>query len=266
MNQRTVVMLMSAVLAACASQPGSLDPATSMYISNVRAVTGSTGGARRALMNSLVMRGGYTEVISEHTSRITEQGYGTPLMTSDPIGEVPFRQALALVIPADWKAYVNGAIRTDTPVSWAQGEAFPATVESIVRGVEASAIVDWDLQIVRVDPIDARPPRTRLGDRARHNDQVTSPPAPLLVHPDDFNAQPVRINRANATLDDIIHDLVPADYEVQIDVPKAVQEQRWDALVETSRGRAVHDLAEQFGVRILPYHRHRLVVVTTVEP
>lgn len=265
MTHRRIPLLLVAALVGCASgQSRNLN--SSIYLSDIRHAPGSAPAARQTLLNSLVMHGGYAEIISDHTSRVTEQGEGTPIFTvTQPISEVPFQQALALVMPADWKAYVSGDIAMDTPVMWDQ-VPFPATVDSIVRAVDATAFVDWDLQIVRVDPIDVKPHRTRLGEHSREPAALQPGIAvyePLL--PDVFDGEQVRVNQANAKLEQIVHALVPPNYEVHLDLPPGVADQRLDVLVETTRGRALQDLENQLGLRIIPYHRHRLIVVTATE-
>lgn len=85
------------------------------------------------------------------------------------------------------------------------------------------------------------------------------------IDPDRFFQTPIALDMTGATIDEVMRKLVPPRYRVRIDVRPEVRERRDNVLMETSLKSAFAQLEAIWGVKIYPYHKLQVVLVTDLK-
>lgn len=85
------------------------------------------------------------------------------------------------------------------------------------------------------------------------------------IDPDRFNRTPVALDMTAATIDEVMRKLVPPRYRLRIDVRSDIRERRDNVLMETDLKSAFAQLEAIWGVKIYPYHKLQVVLVTDLK-
>lgn len=82
------------------------------------------------------------------------------------------------------------------------------------------------------------------------------------LDPDRFKAAPVALHFESATIEEILEQLIPLAYRIELDVPESLRKKRFRIVLDTTVANAFSEVMKRTGVAIQPYHRLGLVMVS----
>lgn len=132
-------------------------------------------------------------------------------------------------------------------------------------------------QSVMAEPARYQASRYEIGDED-HLNHIPRPPierdAQILasipsfsgmavpLDPDRYRNAPVALHLESATIEQIVEQLVPMSYRIELDVPESLRKKRFRIALDTTVADAFTEVSKRTGVLIQPYHRLGLVMVS----